>query len=880
MSSSQSRSPVRWVVVAIAVVMTVLVWVSMRAQPSGNVVAATVASGGPEGGDARQTQRLGSNESENEREAERASVANAAAASAATNEPAPIVGPKLVLRALRAGSIEAIPGVEFAWAEFPEADAMAYRLWSWFVDGELEARVAAGARKVVADEHGRAEIPQPKSSFAVIASAPGWWGMTTSTEDCEPEIEVQLERDREIAVLVVDGAGQPVGDVPVALRSSYWGNGQDRLRARTSSDGVARLRHVDSVLGQGGAQEWMVALAIAAVKPIGATIDLATLPSEPIRLVLPATGSCEVRLLDERGELAAESFDVTLDAQLPGADEKQRRRADRGAATLIDVHDGVAFFPFVELGAELVAAARRPGNWALQQERGRGPTRAGEKVELELRLGRDVVTFVGRSLDLAGTPLAARQLELRIRVSGDNSWVQSLGSVQTDAEGRFRLDTQVQGEPTQSLTLVAESRDPKSGAASRVSLPLTSPVPKGVLELGDLVFTELPVLLAGVVVDEAGLFVAGASVSGQTHTTEENEQFFDDEEGWWASARTDEQGHFELRGKPVGDEFQVSASIGDRRSLPLVTRRGDGELVVRLLTTGAIVGRVVRDGAGGVESMVVSAQFSDPTLQLDSAMGDVAADGSFAVRRLLPGTYSVSLRNQSSWNDMSGVPDVVVRAGEVTRDPRLDPIDLRGTHFVVRLTIVDENQEPVPRGWFMRELKNAAGESSHEWGPIINGKATVAHDGSGANVRLQAEGFCVVRLEKVLADQTVVLRRSPRARIVVRPVPSLPPGISLGASVAAKGPNGEDSAWIELDANGEGEAQLPMIGTATVTFYAVAGDEENQSWEQVQGVEALIEVASRPGVQRFELELDPTKLAAAIEAVRLAAAGESVGQDQ
>ncbi|MCC6407475.1 MAG: hypothetical protein IT453_09925, partial [Planctomycetes bacterium] len=845
-----------------------------------DVAAATVSSAGEEDRAAREQQRLGANEGSAARDAERASVASAAALSAATDEPAPIVGPKLALRALRAGSIEPVAGVEFTWAEFPEADAMAYRLWSWFVDGELETRVAAAARTVVADELGRAEIPRPNSSFAVIASAPGWWGMTTSTEDCDPELEVQLERDREVAVLVVDGAGQPVGGVPVALRASFWGNAQDRLRARTASDGVAWLRHVDSVLGQGAAQEWSVGLAIAAVKPIGAAIDPTKLPTEPVRLVLPATGSCEVRLLDERGELAADSFDVTLSAQLLGADEEQRRRTDRGAATLTDVRGGVALFPFVELGVELVAAARRPGNWALQQERGRGPTRAGEKAELALRLGRDVVTFAGRALDLAGAPLADRELALRIRVSGGNTWVQPLGSVQSDAAGRFRLDTQVHGDATQSLTLFVESRDPRSGAAARCSLPLTSPVPKGVLELGDIVLTELPVLLAGTVVDEAGLAVAGASVSGGSHRTSDESPSFDGEEGWWANARTDEQGRFELRGKADGDDFQVTAQLGERRSLPMNARRGDGELVVRLLATGAIVGRVVRDGAGGVDALVVSAQFADPTLEIDGAMADVAADGSFAVRRLLPGNYSISLRDQTSWNDMTSIPDIVVRAGEVTRDPRLDPIDLRGTHFVVRLTIVDENQEPVPRGWFMREFTDAAGESSQDWGPIVNGKASIAHDGSGANVRLQAEGFCAMRLEKVLADQTVVLRRAPRVRIVVRPAPTLPPGIRIGASVSTTAPGGEENAWVELDANGEGEEEVPLFGTATVTFYAGAGTEENESWESVQGVEPLIEVASRTDVQRFELELDPTKLAAAIEAARLAAAGQPVEQDE
>lgn len=870
MPSSPSRRSRLWLPITAAALVACVAWLALRA-PRGTVSAAALAEATAEPASAPPRDELGAHAGSDLASRERvADESRPPAPPDLVGAPASD-GPKLRLRALRAGSVDPLPGVEFAWLTAPDEETTVQRFWSWFTNSELDEQLAKGATRVLGDERGWAEIPRPTRPLIVAAAAPGWWGFNHAPAHPEPELEITLRPERALAVLVVDGAGRPVAGVPVALRAGFWGGLSDRLRARTAEDGIARLEHVESVLSQGGAQEWSLALAITAAKPIGAPLDVERLPSEPVRLVLPPTGACDVRIVDQAGEAVLESFDVTLGATLPGTDERQRRRSEREGSLAPDVRDGVAEFPFVELGLELGASARRAGGWVQQSVRGLGPKRAGEKVELVLRLGRDVSTLRGRVVDLAGQPLVRRELSLVWRVGEEDSGDLGLGSTKSGDDGVFEVDVRLPADSTRAGTLALELRDPRFGTFARGARPLVLPLATGVNELGDIAVEELPIALAGTVVDPEGNPVASASVRANTKFTPE--QQFGGEDQWWASGRTDESGRFELRGQPSRLELEIRATAGELASRAHDARRGDVDVLVRLEQTGAIVGRILRDPGAAGDPLVAGAQLSDPGIDQDGGMAEIASDGGFVLRKLLQGTYDVALRETASWTDLVLIPGVVVRGGEATRDPRLDPIDLRGSRFVVRLTVVDEGGEPVPRGWFAREFADANGEQQSDYGPILNGRVKVAHDGSGATVVIQADGFCVVRLEKVMNDQTVTLRRAPTVELVLRPPPELAPDVRLYASLSAVADDQQQS-WIGIGASGRSTQSIPFVGAVVVTFLVNAGGEEDGTWETVAEVEHRIEVRPEPGPQSFELELDPTKLAEAIARARTPPAAE------
>lgn len=876
MPSSPSRATaprILFVVVAVVLCLAAFVWFVTRTPRATDVAAAGAAApnAGPRGATAADADPNASGASRDRESV--AGGAETAAGSDATANAELDVGPKLRLRAIRAGSLEVPRDVEFAWLQTAADDPRVNSLWMAYTNGELELELERDGKRVIADEFGCAEIPFPERQTAIVARSPGWWGLAWWQLGGSAELEVTLERDRSIAVVVVDAANEPVAGIPVGLRATFWGNQNDRMRARTDADGKATLAHVDPVFRQGGAQEWSVALAVPLAAAVSVAVDDTNLPTEPVRLVLSATGALDVRILDPHGEPAEGAFDVSLVPAPPAPNEGNGnvRRWLEGA-TVTDVSDGVAEFPWVGVGLEVVATARRVGTWTAHTARGFGPRRAGERAELVLRLERAASTLTGRVVDREGAPLARAAFEL-FWSFGEQGEVGPFAHATTDANGAFRVSVESPESDQTTSNLTIRMNDPDFGVAAEGSRSVGLPLAQGAFELGDVFVDALPLVVAGVVVDELGRPVKTAGVRAFARPSDaEDAEYYGD---WWGAGRTNGEGRFELRGRANGDDIEVTATAGELASSPVRARRGQRDVTVALEPTGTIAGRVVADATTRSGAMIV--QLMRETLGEGEFVGhaEVAADGGFVARRLRPGTYTAVLHDASLWSELTRVTGIVVRAGEVTRDPRLDPLDLRGTRFVVKLTVVDERGDPVPQGWFRREVSDANGEAQLEWGPISNGKLTAAHDGSGATLHLQAEGYCSLKLDKVMTDQTVTMHRAPRVRLVVRPVPQLAPDVELYALIDAVDES-DGQAWFSIGPDGEHEDHVGILGKATVSFMVKVGPpNEDGVFLSIDDVQHEIEVLPASGAQRFEIDLAPEKIAAAIANARASAADGS-----
>ncbi|MCK6445369.1 MAG: hypothetical protein L6Q99_03170 [Planctomycetes bacterium] len=873
-SPSRANGPrILFLVVAIVASIAAVVWFVMRAPRATDVAAAGAAT--PDVGP-RAATTADADPNASAAAAERERVAGGAEAAVDTQDGANAEldsGPRLRLRAIRAGSLDVLPDVEFVWLQTAPDDQRFNALWTAYTNGELDLVLERGGKRVAADEFGCAEIPLPARQTAIVARSPGWWGVAWWQTGGSAEIEVTLERDRNISVVVVDAANEPVVGIPVGLRATFWGNQNDRMRARTDGEGKATLAHVDPVFRQGGAQEWSVALAIPLAAAVSVPVDDTNLPTEPVRLVLPATGVLDVRILDPHGAPAEGTFDVTLTPAPPAPNDApgNPRRWLEGAS-VNDVSDGVAEFPWVGVGLEVVATARRVGTWTAHTARGFGPRRAGERVELVLRLESAASTLTGRAVDRAGAPLASASFDL-FWSFGEDGQVGPFAHATTDANGAFRVSVESpeSEHPTADLTIRVNDSD--FGAAAEGSRSVGLPLAQGELDLGDVFVDALPLVVSGVVVDELGQPVKTAGVRAFARSSDsEHAEFSGD---WWGAGRTNGEGRFELRGRANGDEIDVTATSAELASPPVRARRGQRDVVVALEATGTLAGRVVADATTRSGAMIVQLMRETDGEGEFVGHAEVAADGGFVVRRLWPGSYTAMLHDASLWSELTRVPGIVVRAGEVTRDPRLDPLDLRGTRFVVKLTVVDERGDPVPQGWFWRELSDANGEEQNEWGPISNGKLTAAHDGTGATLHLQAEGYCSLKLEKVVTDQTVTMHRAPNVRLVVRPVPELAPDVELYALVDSV-IEGDGQAWLQIGPDGEGEDRVGILGKANVSFMVKVGPpNEDGVFLSIDDVQREIEVLPASGAQRFELELAPEKLAAAIANARASAADGS-----
>src|SRR5262249_11540295 len=133
------------------------------------------------------------------------------------------------------------------------------------------------------------------------------------------------------------------------------------------------------------------------------------------------------------------------------------------------------------------------------------------------------------------------------------------------------------------------------------------------------------------------------------------------------------------------------------------------------------------------------------------------------------------------------VEGIVVRASETTRDPRLNPLDLRGRVHVLHFRVVDERDNDVPDATcayrragtqdFIRPTTSSSGRAE-EADRVVTMYPAI-------DVEVSAPGRRTVRLYAVDSDRTVVLALAPRVRISLPGgLPQLAPDTALGVLVA------------------------------------------------------------------------------------------------
>jgi len=209
-------------------------------------------------------------------------------------------------------------------------------------------------------------------------------------------------------------------------------------------------------------------------------------------------------------------------------------------------------------------------------------------------------------------------------------------------------------------------------------------------------------VLAGVVLDSDGEAVPDAKVSIAPWTAPESQGGFGGDEvvisrklrrtlgggssaGNWRRVRSDDEGHFVMRGVPAGSWELSAKADGFSPSEALVTELAEGErregLTLVTPVAGAIAGRVVeRDGTpvagaevqvkilgeqGGADALIASAVLGfDPSGRNASTDGK----GEFLVGGLLPGSYEVKLAMRQGLS-MGNAMMIVMGGSETSNEP-------------------------------------------------------------------------------------------------------------------------------------------------------------------------------------------------------------------
>jgi hypothetical protein len=614
------------------------------------------------------------------------------------------------------------------------------------------------------DANGEATLPWSGPSGTVCARRGELFGYAQVNETSEQPVRIRMCFDRTLLIRTVDTFGAPCPGVPVHmwLRSASQNS---RFWSGTSAGPQAEvfIRHAESVCLRAQVKgELSVALGIPTTRPVEAIVPNRPWTDAPITLTVPAHGSIELALVDDTGAPVLRRVVVSLTPKLPDGQTFEARRAADGYS-----ENGSVRFDFVEAGLELKATVRVPGREAIESAI-LGPARAGEQVRATIDCGPQPTSLIAHLTDPEGAPLASCKLKSLFLAESGGGSTTSTSSVQSDANGRVEQTLSVEFRPgaTRTWRLSCDRED----ATLQIEVDLSRELPSGPTDLGELRLAASPVLAAGIVVDDQDRGIAGASVAIEGASG--------------LNVRTDAQGRFRLVGSLPRAEGTLLASRNGSTSAPLPFQPGATDLRLVLERQGSFAGTVLLDDSTPLAMLRLRIERDGGR---SSSIGDLqlGAGNEFRSGELAPGLVNCSFEmgGEAVWS-ASGVE---VRGGETTRDPRMQPVDLRGLFRDVRIEVLGPDREPIESGYV------AIGIPKRTRGPgnavaIERGEALVPLRSEGADLEIHSRGYRTQRLTQVDGPRTVVLERALEVRVVLDdtcPLPEKP--FELQANLVARG---------------------------------------------------------------------------------------------
>lgn len=361
----------------------------------------------------------------------------------------------------------------------------------------------------------------------------------------------------------------------------------------------------------------------------------------------------------------------------------------------------------------------------------------------------------------------------------------------TNGDGRFAVAAPPDFDgPGRMLVLRARSPERVEAAWHRAEVGLPHALQPGETWLGDLEVAELPLLVAGTVTGPTPGDGAGTAVfampAGLSLTEMRNRRLPD---GY--RCETDAAGRFCIFGAGAGPHIVVAKRAGACQSAVPTFEPGATDVEVVLEPAGSVAGSVELTGnfdprhvhvelsgapveghIGSLDEPVLSTLRPIPAggvvrLSLDSG-------GAFGADLLRPGVLTCSVFVRGRVEPVRVFDDVRIVAGDTTRDPRLQRIDLSELQTFILLFVAPVGGPPVssmPVG--IRE------SGQQQWGrrTLAEGGTLIVSTTSGAfDVLAQQRGYRRQLIENVRTDRTIDLELGLEARVTVHLGEALPPG--------------------------------------------------------------------------------------------------------
>jgi hypothetical protein len=717
-------------------------------------------------------------------------------------------------------------------------------------EGDL-ARVAALAADVEAlpaDNEGRVAFARPAVGAYVFAQAPGYWGAAVLEFDEPAPRVVELQRDYDVEALVLDSAGAPLAGARVEVLELAH---EVELVTYAYSDetGRARLTHLGAMLAARAAPlaSYSIGLSSAFAPRVEAPLDPDAPPQAPVVLRAPPSGVLEVRLFDanEIATTFVEHIELRV-AQVGLSSELGAQAVDPAFATWTarEVVGAVARFEAVPLDAQFELRARLEGSDVDALASVRGPSSPGEALAVQLPVGARGALLAGRLRASGGAPLAHERVSLEVVAPHEPQNVLARLVPRTDSEGRFVVELDLRFDPSGMEAVVRGLEGSlQHSSSARVLIPPLGNAPS--LDLGELELRPAPKFAAGRVVDANGRGQAGAELELRGRRAGEAWQRLG------VQARSGADGRFELTGELDDLELEVRAATRRASSAFEYVRRAGGALELRLTPHGSIAGRVELDASLPRDAFEMYAAARGDDVWIGAPL---SSDGRFVLNGLPAGEYQLALgvAGESAAPELFGVTRTVqVAAGARTRDPRLEPLDLRSRARFAELEFVDTDGRRALGFELSLEPQLPRALS---WAPRPD-VWSFCWSGEPFEVWIRGREWAGQLVTEVSESRVVVLEPAPSTRLTIRATPGefeLPLGwVMARVTPLSAGEFGAQAAVdVTFDDAGVADAPLGWRGSTRVELTL-------QGWDSAAGRSAplgthVVELA--PG------EDPPTKL--------------------
>lgn len=620
-------------------------------------------------------------------------------------------------------------------------------------------------QRVRTDAAGVALLPGPRGTLLVTARSGDEFAFATLRSG-RRAVTLALVADETVTVQVQRADGRPAVSAPVGLLQ--WlgkGDAAPIWRGETAADGLLRVPHFQLHRQDPRppvADERFAALVMAPT-PLPVLAEFAGRPAsaDPVVLRLPPVGDVEVQLTDQRGTplLSPAWIAARLDdrpaaaATFPHAPGLLLRSAQKPAG------DEVVRLPFCGAGTTLRVSAHFEADRRGASLAAAGPAADGATVRITVPLGDRQVVLAGHLRLADGTPLGTDPVAAALW-SGDRDLVAA--GVHPVADGRFDLVLTGRDEPPPFVLHLRRPVPAADGAprefGARVHVAELTGGRR--VELGDIVFGELPPLVSGLVVDDRGEPIAGATVRVQSKQPERQRG-----DPWRGlpqlQARTADDGTFCVHGELPRGELRVRADTDQHFAASEPLQIQGQQVQLRLDRNGIVRGRALLPDWIADGTATLALRPVDETLRQEQTRSVPLrrrGGGRFTVEPLRPGRFDaiVTLRNVAQ--PVLVIPDCFVQPGE-SHDPRLQQIDLRQALFRYRLRAVDAAGQPLPLdGPIQARLTMPDGSTSESGFRWQHGSAELITPGALADLLFFGRGFLPQRVTLPPGDHDVYLQ--------------------------------------------------------------------------------------------------------------------------